>query len=410
MSQKVVDKTIETEAPTADTRSEIKLLLCCSRTCITPEIAERIINLVQENLDWTYLLKTAQQHRVMPLLHQSLNAVCPETVPQSIRDRLRISFHLNTIHNLFLTEELLRLVELFAARNIPAIPFKGPTLAVYAYGDLGFRQCSDLDIVVHKQDIFKAKDLLMAQGYQNRYEMSSYQEAERLRQDHEYDLVHKNGKVAVDLHWGFTQIDIPFPLNPKYLWQRLQPISLAGKTIPNAAPEDLLLILCVNGCKECWQTLNRICDIAELIRNHPELNWEQAIEQARRLGSQRMLIIALFLAKDLLGTVLPESVQTYMQFDLIAQNLAQQVQNRIFSDAAAPLENVERATFVINMRERFIDKASSMFNRINMSGWMTPTHNDNEFIPLPTKFLGLYYLLRPIRVLKKYYRLIKNLQ
>lgn len=410
MNQKVVDKIIDTKAPTAQNRAEIELLLCCSRTGITAEVAERITNLVQDNLDWTYLLETAQRHRVMPLLHQNLNAVCPEAVPQGIRDRLRISFHLNTINNLFLTEELLRLVELFAAHNIPAIPFKGPALAVYAYGDLGFRQCSDLDIVVHKQDIFKAKDLLMAQGYQNRYEMSSYQEAERLRQDHEYDLVHKNGKVAVDLHWGFTQIDIPFPLNPKYLWQRLQPISLAGTTIPNAAPEDLLLILCVNGSKECWQRLNRICDIAELIRNHPELNWEQALEQARGLGSQRMLIIALFLAKDLLGTVLPESVQTYMQFDLVAQNLAQQVQNRIFSDVTYPLENVERATFLINMRERFIDKASSMFNRINMSGWMTPTQRDKELIPFPAQISGLYYLLRPIRVLKKYYRLSKNLQ
>ncbi len=410
MNQKVVDKIIDTKAPTAKNRAEIELLLCCSRTCITAEVAERITNLVQDNLDWTYLLETAQRHRVMPLLHQNLNAVCPEAVPQGIRHQLRISFQLNTIHNLFLTEELLRLVELFAAHNIPAIPFKGLTLAVYAYGDLGFRQCSDLDIVVPKQDIFKAKDLLVAQGYQNRYEMSSSQEAERLRQDHEYDLVHKNGKVAVDLHWGFTQIDIPFPLNPKYLWQRLQPITLAGKTIPNAAPEDLLLILCVNGCKECWQGLNRVCDIAELIRNHPELNWEQAIEQARQLGSQRMLIIALLLAKDLLGTVLPESVQTYMQFDLVAQNLAQQVKNSIFSDVAYPLDNVERATFLINMRERLIDKASSMFNRINMSGWMDPTHNDKEFISLPTKFSPLYYLLRPIRVLKKYYRLIKNLQ
>lgn len=407
MSQTLVEKTIHTETPTAKTRSEIELLLCCSRTCITAEVAKRIRNLVQENLDWTYLLETAQQHRVMPLLHQILNAVCPEAVPQSIREQLRISFQINTIHNLFLTEELLRVIELFATHDIPVIPFKGPALAVYAYGDLGFRQCSDLDIVVHKQDIFRAKDLLMAHGYLYLNERSSSQEATHLKHHHEYELIHKNGKLAMDLHWAFAAIDNPFPLDFEYLWQRIQPFSLAGKRIPNAAPEDLLLILCLNGSKDCWQMLNRICDIAELIHNHPDLDWEQALVQARRLGSQRMLFIALCLAKELLGTVFPESVQTYIQVDLVAQALAQQVQNRILS--ASPLESVEKYTFYIGMRERLIDKASCIFNRLKFSGWMTPTQRDKELISLPAQLSGLYYLLRPIRVFKKYYRVIKSL-
>jgi hypothetical protein len=127
---------LSTKAPTAATRSEVELLFCCTRTHIDSEIAERIRTLLQQDIDWAYLIQTAAQHGIIPLLYQSLNTTCPEAVTKANLAQLRNYFHTNAQRNLFLTKELLKLLNLFESRSIPAIPFKGSVLAVSAYGNL----------------------------------------------------------------------------------------------------------------------------------------------------------------------------------------------------------------------------------------------------------------------------------
>lgn len=172
--------------PWISTRFEDELLLCCARSHVDPKTAERIQNLLQEDLDWIYLIGTAFQHRVLPLLYSSLKNTSLKGVPQVILNQLHSHFHANTQNNLFLTKELLILLELFADHNISAIPFKGPVLAASAYGDLAWRQFSDLDILVHKQDFLKAKDLLIRHGYHHLYcgeHETAYAQAQLLRDD-----------------------------------------------------------------------------------------------------------------------------------------------------------------------------------------------------------------------------------
>jgi hypothetical protein len=74
------------EVVAAETRPEIQLLLCCARTDVDPERAEQIRALLGGAIDWTYLMQTALQHRVMPLLYWNLHNTCPEAVPTSRLD------------------------------------------------------------------------------------------------------------------------------------------------------------------------------------------------------------------------------------------------------------------------------------------------------------------------------------
>jgi len=84
-----------TKAPTAATRSEVELLFCCTRTHIDSEIAERIRTLLQQDIDWAYLIQTAAQHGIIPILYQSLNPTCPEAVPKANLAQLHNYFHTN---------------------------------------------------------------------------------------------------------------------------------------------------------------------------------------------------------------------------------------------------------------------------------------------------------------------------
>src|SRR5438128_6595765 len=112
----------------------------------------------------------------------------------------------------------------------------------------------------------------------------------------------------VEIHWAFTPRYLPIPLDLERLWERLESVSLVNTSVRVFPPEDLLLILCIHGSKDLWRRLQWICDIAELIHTYPKLNWERVVAQAKALGSERMLLLGLSLASELLGTPLPEEV------------------------------------------------------------------------------------------------------
>lgn len=311
--------------PVVGSRPEHELLLCCTRTYIDPENGERIKALLQEDIDWDYLITAARRNKILPLLYRGLHTTYPEAVPKPALDQLQEAFDAMSRRNLRLAEELLRLLHLLDTHGIPAIPYKGPILAVSAYGDLTHRQFWDMDILVRPQDVQKTKDLLVSQGYQSTLQMSW-----------QITFVHNKCNVEVDLHWQLTQTQFTFPLDFDRLWKHLKPVSLVGTTVHTLSPDDSLLIRCRDAAEDYWQyhwpKLQWICDIAEFIRAYPDLDWGQVIRQADRLKTQGVLFLCLSLTRDLLGATLPEEVERKMQADPQLKSLPAIVGGRLFGE------------------------------------------------------------------------------
>ena len=116
-------------------RPELRMLLYCARTCLETQGAKQIKSLVRKDIEWTYLVEIARTHAVMPLLYRTLNSTCSDAVPKETLEELREHFYANAGRNLFLAKELLKLLHLFEAHEIPAIPYKGPD-----FGRLRLRQ------------------------------------------------------------------------------------------------------------------------------------------------------------------------------------------------------------------------------------------------------------------------------
>lgn len=426
LKPKTTDESMTTliEPPTktsAATNPELELLLCCARTKITTETAERIKTLVQQNINWNYLIETAGRHAVIPLLYQSLKTTCPEKVPADILAQLKNVFHSNAFRNLFFTQELLKLLALLKEHGIQGIPLKGPVLAAEAYRSLGLRQFGDLDILVSKQDFLKAIDLLINEGgYHQKFPqwfLSDAKETARLTYANEHSLVRNDSKVFVDIHQSITAKHFfSFSFDFEYLWPGVKSIPLIDNTVPNLGLSDLLIILCVHGSKHLWERLGWICDIAELVNMHQEEDWEQIMAQARNLGSERMLLLGLCLAHNLLEATLPESVQQRIQADSQCQKLAAQIRY-FFSQSISQTEgfNFQKFSFHIRMMERLQDKVhyclGSFFRWviIPVSDAITPTFWDQQFLPLPKPLYFLYYLIRPIRVISEFGKLLLRL-
>jgi len=390
------------KTPATATNLEIELLLCCARTYIAPEIAERIKTLLQQNINWTYLIEKAHFHGVIPLLYQSFKTTCPEAIPEDILTQLRSRYYANAYHNLLLSQELLALLNIFRASEIRAIPFKGVVLATSVYHNLTLRQSGDLDILVKPQDVVKVRELLITQGYQ-------------LDVDYgwQHTFVHQQKQIAVDLHWELTPISyFPFQL-PDFeaLWQRSKSLTLRGESVIDLCADDLLIILAVQvarGGFDGKESLAQICDLAELIRIQQTLDWDKLLQQVRTLGLDRPFFMGLLLVKNLLNPPLAaqvkQAIQQQRQTDPVISIYAVQMQKRLFSKISSPLitKLFLQHLMVTNPLSKMSHRVYLLWQFLIFAIRLVITdinQADREFLPLPAALFFLYYLIRPLRLI-----------
>lgn len=110
----------------ATLRPEAALLLCCARLDLQSGDREKIVRLLETDLDWTYLLDMAARHGLRPLLFRHLNAIASAGVPKAIFARLWASHESTNRRNHAMAKELLKILALLDANGIAAIPYKGP--------------------------------------------------------------------------------------------------------------------------------------------------------------------------------------------------------------------------------------------------------------------------------------------
>jgi len=383
-------------SPREGPRPEVEALICAGQVGCESEKAARLWRLLQGEFDWDYLLSLARPHGMLPLLYRSVQTTCADAVTGDILDQLREHFQRTTQRNLFLTGELLKILGLFTAHQVSAIPFKGPTLAALAYGDVGLREFSDLDILIRKQDVSRAKELLVSCGYQPQVTLTAAQEAAFLRSENALLFSRDDIQSIVELHWELTPRYLSSRLDQNHLWERLELTSPAGQGIFTLAPEHLLHFLCVHGAKHGWDCLGWICDVARLVNAHRGLDWGLVLAQARKQGDERMLLVGLSLAGDLLGAAVPATVSEAIEADSVAKALARMIYQRYLYSPDRPQGIVELGLFHLKAKERLRDKV-----RYCLHALITPSVADWEFLPLPGALSFLYFLLRPIRLLRK---------
>jgi hypothetical protein len=386
---------------------EAQVILCCARTKLDPPVADRVRSLIQNGINWNSLLETANQHGVLSLLNQNLTAHFADLLPSSIRAILQTNGREIARHNLHLTKSLLKLLYNFETRSVPVLPFKGPLLAAIAYGNLSLRQFCDLDILVLEQDVLRAMEILTENGYELVLPPGQSISIPKLvNSKKDFRFVSTDGRVVVELHWRLAGRHFYFPYSVEHLWERLQSISLSGVPVLNIPAEDLLVILCAHGSKHLWSRLLWICDIAELIRSNPGIDWRLTMSNARKCGSERMLLLGLFLANRLLDAPIPSEATKAINRNRTVETLAEDLLGSVFAENGfngKHLDHNSPALYpaFIRMRERFRDKSSLSFQylKINLLAALTPNGNDRDFFALPSSVSFLYYVLRPFRLI-----------
>ncbi|AFZ01183.1 nucleotidyltransferase family protein [Calothrix sp. PCC 6303] len=373
------------------TSQEIELILACSRTQHDLKTIDRIHNLVAQALDWGKILQVAYMHGVMQMLYWNLNNICPNSVPPEVLASLRQYYQKNTFNNLIQTQELLKIQQLFTEHQIPILPFKGPLLASAVYRNYSLRHITDLDFLVRKEDFSKAVDLLTSQGLEAKIQVRW-----------ECHLIGKNGLLNIDLHSEIIPEHLSCAIEPNFWWDSLGSYELGGSSVPNLSPEAWFLLLILNGNKECWRNLKRICDVAEVIRAYPKMDWDAILSKADRFGFRRLTNLAFLLVGNLLAAPIPEPIWQQAVLDKKAGALFLEISKQLFVENKEIILEVHINLFHIRTRERIPDKVKVLVDLMNYSGWFTPTEKDLNLVKLPNYLYFLYYFIRPVRVLQKY--------
>lgn len=334
---------------------ESELLVWCARTVLTDDLKACIRQRVQGSLDWSILGEMAEYHGVIPLLYRNLSTVASDLVPAESLSRLRHKTQVGVLLNRSLAQELITLCETFNARGVPVIPIKGATLAVLAYGDLALRDFTDLDLLVPEASVAQAQAILSTLGYDRRRAEAELSEARHDDGPHQV-FVKPRTLCRVDLQWQMVHQHFVFRLDRPEFWRRRLSVMFENHTVSGLAPEDLLIVLCVHGAKHAWEHLKWVCDVAELLRAQPGLDWDRIVRDTSDWRCRRLVYMGLSLARLMLDAPLPEAVLARLKIDTEVQVLAHRMPASLLSDGCDGVWEEQAAALYLSLKDSWWER------------------------------------------------------
>jgi hypothetical protein len=369
-------------------RAEEFLVLRCLRAYATKRTFDSDLA-PPPGVDWHRALDLAGAQGV---LGSFLAALGPDVLPEELQPVASARRQALARESLRLTGALIDLTRRFQSSGIEILPFKGPTLAHQAYGDVGLRWFADLDLLVHPDDLAPARELLLELDFLPSYPTTPARR-QLLERRGSHESFERADRTWVELHWRLAAPLSEFGLDYDRLWRRLGTVRLAGQDLPALRPDDLLLVLALHGAKHAWERLGWICDVAMLIGAEPTLDWDALVTEAERMRARRVLLLALRLASGLLGAELPPDLADAARTDPAVARLAARVERGLFEP---PRSGAGTLGFHLATRAGWRDKLALVLGSVTALN-----QRDLEVVALPDAALPLYFVTRPARLALK---------
>jgi hypothetical protein len=390
---------------------EMQLLVASARKTLTPADSERIVKLCDKPLNWQTWLNLVDRHRVAPLIWHSLNKLDDRLIPEPTFDALQQRIKLNTKHTLFQTIELAKLVRLFEKAGLLIMSFKGPALAIQAYGNLALRHAGDLDLLlIEPSAVWEADRLLTEAGYirpELNFELTPRQKSVYLKIFHHLVYTSKGLELPIELHWRWTYNPYLFPLSIKEVWQKRELITFANTLVPTMPREDILLYLCVHGANHAWARLKYLCDIPVLMDNGFSNDIEQLLARARQLGVLNMVTQGFMMAHQVLNMPLPPAIsaQAHPTVQRLV-NVAQQVlrEDESYWNNKKPLALVKKPARVLRVFNYSFKLRPALKYKLYYLYLRSTSYLDWSLIRIPDRLFFLYWVLRPFLWLVRHFK------
>lgn len=345
--------------------------------------------------DWDAALALARRHHVVPLVARQLAASAADVVPAEALAAFHATSRAIAAAALVQAVELARIVAALDAQGVRALPYKGPALALAAYGDVAMRECEDLDLVVARHEYPRARATLLALGYRSRRALSRTQEAAIYGgQGHApFERADAGHLHIVELHWRFAARR--FPWNPRVqdVLARADAVPIGGVRVAVPVREDHLLLLLLHGTRHRWERLEWTASVAALLGGGP-VDAGVLLARAERVGGARAVLVGLEVARRVLGAPVSAELIARAEHDAAVEPLAQAAIARMFGPGVQEGGRDGEREFYQRCLERALDRA-----RFTALSALLPTPREWEVVRLPGALTPLYVPIRIGRLL-----------
>jgi hypothetical protein len=365
----------------------------------TPHLGDaatrRIRTLAGEITDWNAVAELADACRALPILHDRLRR-SGATLPESVATRLQQAYMANTARTAGMVRSLAVVMDALDAAGIPAVTFKGPTLAQLAYSDPGVRQFDDLDIVVPPRHLREAKRIAEGQGYAEVLELPPGVELSAFRPSKPYILRHADGSHDIDLTTDVFHDYFSFRFPATKLWSSHQDVIVDDQPLRTVSLDVLFLYLCLHGSKHLWSRPAWSADVAGLLfRAREQIDWGNVRKLAQDGDGLRMLQLGVALAGRFYDAPLPQEHEEWLRPSPLVAEVADRIERRQRETIGQPeRDSVERLRIHLSLRARLRSRLRYLLVR-----GLTPSYNDWRALRLPAALFPLYYVVRPFRLL-----------
>lgn len=269
--------------------------------------------------DWQALASLARRQGLAPLLYWRLR---PDhlrwPVPESILQALQQDYNQTFSQNLKIFQALEQVLARLGQSRTLAIPLKGVFLTERVYQNLGLRPMSDIDLLLPRDQLSRAIQVLQELGYQPPYPLDLEQECRTRHALPTFSLPGQPGAPAFDLHWTLAPPDSPFQVPIQALWQRARPGLLMDQPVLELSPEDLLLHLSLHAAymEYFCSGMRPFYDIAcstSLFKD--QIDWPRLVDRARQWGAARSAWLALSLSVRFFRAPIPAATLADLDVD-----------------------------------------------------------------------------------------------
>jgi Uncharacterised nucleotidyltransferase len=375
---------------------EMRLLLACARWFAGTAGAEEVESAMRALGDYDSFMRLARVHWMEPLAAWSLKTNCGEFLdPNFVADLDRV-LRQNTAGHLRLQKELLDVINILGDNQIDALPLKGPVLATMLCEEVAWRDSSDLDLLVRRTDITRARDALVEHGYRYDSQLPPSQERAAFHYRSQIILVNDRSGIAVDLHWQVVASAFPSARYFESVWERIEPALFEHHEILTFCPEDQLLFLCAHAARHSWASLRLAVDIARLIHVRPALDWDSIIHRGRGCDGRLVLALGLWMVNQLLGLEFQRPAAQYVS-SILETAFASQMIDHLLNGSAGKDGRLWDFWLELKLADGWWPKVRCAAARA-----LLPTDADGQSLILPPSLYFLYYVYRPVRLALKH--------
>lgn len=251
---------------------EKQFVLLCLREIIHPgqQPLESFGQLL-DHLDWEVVARIAQNGKVLGLIVAALQRrKLLNDLPLHAQALLMASLLRYERDCALRKKQFAELAELLSQHSIQFVPLKGIALCHSVYTDLPYRVMSDLDLLIHSDDLERIRELLEKVGFTRATKMFRNRWHDLIAEQALGRMTLVSANLDLDLHGELNYLigHQLLSVNVQTAWQRVSLMPGVAGDVLTLAPEDLIWHLFIHLVEGSAPALVQLLDVGLVLKKY----------------------------------------------------------------------------------------------------------------------------------------------